>query len=62
VGPKSQEKLHALGVFHYDQIAAWTPEQARWIGGALGVPGRVERGRWVAQAKSLASGKQAHPE
>jgi predicted flap endonuclease-1-like 5' DNA nuclease len=62
VGPKSCEKLHALGVFHYDQIAAWTPEQARWVGGALGVPGRVERGHWVAQAKDLAGGgTQAHP-
>jgi predicted flap endonuclease-1-like 5' DNA nuclease len=54
VGPKSREKLHALGVFHYDQIAAWTPAEARWIGAALGVPGRVERNGWVAQAKSLA--------
>jgi predicted flap endonuclease-1-like 5' DNA nuclease len=54
VGPKSREKLHALGVFHYDQIAAWTPEEARWIGAALGDPGRVERNGWVAQAKSLA--------
>jgi predicted flap endonuclease-1-like 5' DNA nuclease len=54
VGPKSQEKLNALGIFHYDQIAAWTPEETRWVGAALGVPGRVERGRWVAQAKALA--------
>lgn len=54
VGPKSREKLHALGVFHYDQIAAWTPEEARWIGEALGIPGRVERNEWIAQAKSLA--------
>lgn len=58
VGPKSREKLHALGVFHYDQIAAWSPEEAKWIGAALGVPGRVERGAWVAQAKALAGEKE----
>lgn len=54
LGPKSREKLNSLGVFHYDQIAAWTPEEARWIGATLGVPGRVERSGWIAQAKNLA--------
>lgn len=59
VGPKSVEKLHALGVYHFDQIAAWTPENVKWISGSLAVPGRIERGRWVAQAKELASAGHA---
>jgi predicted flap endonuclease-1-like 5' DNA nuclease len=54
VGPKSVEKLHALGVFHFDQIAAWNLDNARWIGAALSVPGRVERGKWIQQARELA--------
>ncbi|GLI92558.1 hypothetical protein [Methylocystis echinoides] len=55
VGPKSLEKLNALGVFHYDQIAAWDLDNARWIGAAIGAPGRVERDKWIQQARALAS-------
>lgn len=54
LGPKSREKLHALGVFHYDQIAVWSLDNARWISAALAAPGRVERGKWVQQAQALA--------
>jgi len=53
IGPKSVEKLHGLGVFHFDQIAAWDIENARWIGAALAVPGRVERGKWIQQARDI---------
>lgn len=55
VGPKSVEKLHALGVYHFEQIAAWTPDNIKWISASLSIPGRIERGRWVAQAKELAA-------
>jgi predicted flap endonuclease-1-like 5' DNA nuclease len=54
LGPKSREKLNALGVFHYDQIASWNLDNARWIGAAIGAPGRVERGKWIQQARALA--------
>lgn len=53
IGPKSHEKLNALGVFHYDQIAAWNLDNARWIGAAIGAPGRVERDKWILQARAL---------
>ena len=58
IGPKSVEKLHALGVFHFDQIAAWNIDNARWIGAALSVPGRVERGKWIQQARELVAAKE----
>jgi predicted flap endonuclease-1-like 5' DNA nuclease len=62
IGPKSVEKLHALGVFHFDQIAAWNIDNARWVGAALSVPGRVERGKWILQARELvAAGKETRP-
>ncbi len=54
LGPKSREKLNALGVFHYDQIAAWNLDNAKWIGAAIGAPGRVERDKWIQQARALA--------
>jgi predicted flap endonuclease-1-like 5' DNA nuclease len=47
--------LHALGVFHYDQIAVWSLDNARWISAALEAPGRVERSKWVQQAQALAN-------
>ena len=53
LGPKSLEKLQSIGVFHYDQIAAWSLDNARWISAALGAPGRVERGKWIQQAQAL---------
>ncbi len=55
VGPKTLEKLHALGVFHYDQIAVWNLDNARWIGAAINAPGRVERDKWIQQARALTS-------
>ncbi len=58
IGPKSVEKLHALGVFHFDQIAAWNIDNARWIGAALSAPGRVERGKWIQQARELVAAKE----
>lgn len=59
LGPRSVEKLHALGVFHYDQIAAWNLDNARWIGAAIGAAGRVERNKWIRQARALAEAEEA---
>jgi predicted flap endonuclease-1-like 5' DNA nuclease len=54
VGPQNEERLHALGIWHFSQIAAWTPENVEWVGGYLAFPGRIEREDWVAQAATLA--------
>ena len=56
IGPVNDGKLHALGIFHFDQIAAWTREEIRWVGTYLAFPGRIDREEWTAQAKSLAAG------
>ena len=56
VGPKLEALLHALGVFHYDQITAWGPDDIVWMDENLnGFKGRVSRDDWVAQAKALTS-------
>ena len=50
-----EELLHRLGVFHFDQIAAWTPEDVAWVEENLEeIRGRVEREGWVEQARELA--------
>lgn len=54
LGPKSAERLHALGIFHYDQIAGWSRDNAGWVGAEIGVASRVERDDWVTQAQKLA--------
>lgn len=53
IGPTLQRKLHALGVYHYDQLAAWDAQNAAWIGEKLNFRGRVEREEWVEQAAAL---------
>ncbi len=56
IGPQNEARLHALGIWHFDQIAAWTPKEAQWVGGYLAFPGRIEREDWIGQAKVLAAG------
>jgi predicted flap endonuclease-1-like 5' DNA nuclease len=58
VGPKIELILHRLGIFHFDQIAEWTPEQEQWIDDHLKFKGRIARDGWVRQAKLLARGKE----
>jgi len=56
VGPKLEETLNELGVFHFDQIAAWTSNEINWVDDYLQFPGRIVRDNWIEQAKALAKG------
>ncbi|MFC3693452.1 NADH-quinone oxidoreductase subunit NuoE [Chenggangzhangella methanolivorans] len=57
VGPKLEAMLHSMGVFHFDQIAAWTDDNLRWVDQNLGsFKGRAVRERWIVQGKVLAEG------
>jgi predicted flap endonuclease-1-like 5' DNA nuclease len=53
IGPKIQEVLNELGIFHYDQIAAWSPENIAWVDHHLNFSGRISREGWVEQAAIL---------
>ncbi len=54
IGPKLAKTLNAMGVYHFDQIAAWTAENLRWVDAHLGAfQGRAERDRWIEQAARL---------
>lgn len=53
IGPQNERRLHALGIFHFRQIAAWTPEEALWVGSYLAFPGRIEREDWIGQAQAI---------
>jgi predicted flap endonuclease-1-like 5' DNA nuclease len=57
VGPKIETLLHSLGIYHFDQIAAWGPAEVAWMDSNLeGFPGRVTRDDWVGQSKLLREG------
>ncbi|MCF6245080.1 MAG: hypothetical protein L3J43_08580 [Sulfurovum sp.] len=56
IGTKIEESLNDIGVYHFDQIAAWGAEDITWADETLGFPGRVDREKWVEQAKILATG------
>jgi predicted flap endonuclease-1-like 5' DNA nuclease len=57
VGRQNERRLHELGIWHFDQIAAWTPENVKWVGSWLAFPGRIDREDWIAQAIRLARGE-----
>ena len=58
IGPVNARRLHELGIWHFAQIAAWTPENVAWVGSFLAFPGRIEREHWVAQAEAFLPKKQ----
>jgi len=58
IGRVIEEKLHNLGVFHFEQIASWTEKETAWVDEHLSFKGRILREDWIGQAKILASGKE----
>ncbi|MBR3370873.1 MAG: NADH-quinone oxidoreductase subunit E [Rhodobacteraceae bacterium] len=56
VGPKLEGVLNDLGVFHFWQVAAWTPDDVAWVDERLKFKGRIERDGWIEQARILADG------
>ena len=56
VGPKLEQTLNGLGIYHFDQIAAWSSATVDWVDNYLSFKGRIERDDWIGQAKTLAAG------
>lgn len=55
VGPALEEKLHSFGVYTFQQIIDWTPENIAAFDDLLSFKGRIERDNWQDQAKTLQS-------
>ena len=55
IGPNLQQKLGALGIDRFVQIAEWTSEDIASFDDRLSFHGRIERDDWVGQAKALAA-------
>ena len=57
VGPALEKLCNDLGIYHFDQIAAWGGEELAWIDQNLkGFKGRASRDNWIGQAQTLAAG------
>jgi len=54
LGPKIERALHGIGIYQFDQIAAWKPGERQWVSAALKLGGRIDRDDWIAQAAALA--------
>jgi NADH-quinone oxidoreductase subunit E len=54
IGPKLEQRLNALGIWTYRQIADWTAAEISWMDEQLSFPGRIARDAWVKQAARLA--------
>lgn len=55
VGPKIEGILNKLGIYRFDQIAAWTRDNIDWVDAQLKFKGRIDRENWIDQAKTLRS-------
>jgi NADH-quinone oxidoreductase subunit E len=57
VAEKLAEKMNAIGIWHFDQIAVWTPENIAWFESQMpGFKGRIAHDQWIEQCAQLAGG------
>ncbi|MEM7302486.1 MAG: 30S ribosomal protein S2 [Pseudomonadota bacterium] len=55
VGPVLEEKLHALGITKFEQVANFSTEDIARVDESLSFKGRIERDGWLEQAAKLAA-------
>jgi small subunit ribosomal protein S2 len=54
LGPEIEKKMNDAGIFHFWQVAAMSPQDAKELDHELKLSGRIEREHWIEQAKGLA--------
>jgi predicted flap endonuclease-1-like 5' DNA nuclease len=57
IGPKIETTLNGMGIYHFDQVAGWTSREIAWVDDYLSFRGRINREKWVGQAKAFVTGK-----
>jgi predicted flap endonuclease-1-like 5' DNA nuclease/uncharacterized coiled-coil protein SlyX len=63
IGPFLERKLNEIGVFTYNEIAAWDSARIQEVTAAIQYfEGRIERDQWVEQAANLALKKLDNPD
>jgi len=56
IGPKLEKVLNSLGIWTFDQMSKWSPNEIAWVDDYLQFKGRIERDNWMAQAAALVAG------
>lgn len=59
IGPKLNQLLNSLGVWHFRQIVSWTPAEVAWVNAKIDFKGRIQRERWQPQAAELMKANKA---
>jgi len=59
IGPKIAAKLERLGIRRFEHIAGWTPEDIERVNEKLRFKGRIEREKWIPQARALVTARKA---
>ncbi len=49
------DRLYAIGIYHFSQIAAWTPQEVAWISAQLDLGEGVSADDWVTTAARIAA-------
>ncbi|RLL73536.1 ATP-binding cassette domain-containing protein [Ochrobactrum soli] len=57
IGAVNEKKLNEHGIYHFDQIAAWSEADIKQAETYLEFDGRIAREDWVGQAAQLAAGQ-----
>lgn len=60
IDAETQRRLNVLGVYRFDEIAAWSPSDVTRISQSLGFYGRIEHENWIEQAQILSRGGETH--
>lgn len=53
IGPTLEKRLNALGITSFKQIARFTDEDIERVNGVMNFKGRIEREKWIIQARKL---------
>ncbi len=59
VGPKLERMLNGLGIYRFTQVASWDEAQVAAVSSRMHFRERIQRERWVEQARELAAWRQA---
>ena len=53
ISPKLEQRLNEIGIYHFTQMAEFTPDDLKELYTALRLKGSIEKDDWVAKAKKL---------
>ena len=56
IDAETAQSLNQAGIWHFYQIAGWSPENIDWINTSLEQDTRIQDQDWVAQAGALSLG------